>query len=463
MPRGPHPDKPKRRPPAGNPAAGHPGWLRLDNSAKIWPAILSPRYTTLFRLSACLDHPVRLACLERALADTMARFPYFNVQLRKGLFWYHMEYLPAQPPVEADSVNPCMRAELIGHGHWPFRVRAFNRRISVEFSHMMTDGTGALTFLRVLVTRYFECIGVACSGLPGLPRVGETPDPREWEDSYPLVVVDSPASLPRIRAEAPAFRLPGQLVPAGTYRVISGLLPAGRVLSLAKAQGISITEYVGSALLYCLQDIQERHLAEGRGYLGLKELRPIRLNVPVNLRPLFDSPTMRNFFSFADPGIDPRLGKWTFAEICEQVHRHMRFQVQEKRMRLLISRNVRGETAVLNRLIPLFVKDLILQGVYSFLGDRRFSTSLSNLGRVEMPPELKDRLSHWVFIPPPSPVSKVNCTMLSWNDTLCISFGSMIGGNELEREFFRFFSGQGVPVYIESNAEWFESSGKGRS
>jgi hypothetical protein len=428
----------------------------LDNSAKIWPAVLSYRYTTLFRLTACLKEPVRLAWLERALADVMDRFPYFNVQLHKGLFWYHLEHQAGKPSVEADSANPCMNAELIGKGRWPFRVRAFNTRISVEFSHMLTDGAGALVFLRALVVRYFELSGVACSILPGLPRMGELPEPGEWEDSYPAAVVENPASLPAIPTEEDAFRLPSDLIPAGAYKVTSGLLPAGQVVAMAKAMGASPTEFIGAALLWCLQEIQERHLA----VTGQRQqMRPLRLNVPVNLRPLFGSKTMRNFFLFVDPSVDPRLGSYSFEEIVEQVHHRMRFQIQEKRMRLLISRNVRGEQSLLNRLMPLFLKDAVLGAVYSFLGDRRFSTSLSNLGRVELPPELKDSLSHWVFVPPPSPVSKVNCTMVSWQDTLCVSFGSMIRDNELQREFFRFFSRRGVPVYIESNAAWFERAG----
>ncbi len=429
----------------------YPNWLRLDNSAKIWPAVLSTRYTTLFRLSACLKAPVKWWFLERALADIMERFPYFNAQLRKGLFWYHLEHQPAKPSVEADSVNPCMNAELIGRGHWPFRVRAFNTRISVEFSHMVTDGTGALVFLRALVTRYFELSGVECSALPDLPRCGEAVDHAEWEDSYQGAVVDMPSALPPIRTEEDAFRLDDRLIPAGTYRVISGLLPTARVLALAKEAGVSLTAYVAAVLMWCLQEIQERHLqANGQA----RKMRPIRLNIPVNLRPIFKSRTLRNFFSFVDPAIDPRLGSYTFAEIAEQVHRHMRLQIQEKRIRLLISRNVRGEQSMLNRLMPLALKDLVLSAAYSFLGDRRFSTSLSNLGRVDLPSELGDKFSHWVFLPPPSPISKVNCTMVSWQDTLCISFGSMIENNNLEREFFRFFSSQGIPVYIESNAGW---------
>lgn len=428
-----------------------PEWLSLDNSAKIWPAVLSKRYTTLFRLSVCLDHPVRLEALRQALADLMPRFPYFQAQIHRGVFWYYLVRTDDLPPVEADSANPCLRARLIGRGRWPFRVRAFNRRVSVEFSHMLSDGTGALTFLRALTVRYFERCGVACSPLAGLPRAGEAPDPREWEDSHYASAVAGDARLPRIRPEEDAFRLPHRLLPEGAYGVVSGYLPVDAVLALAKAEGLKLTEYLAAVLLWTLQGLQEEAEGERRRRGRRPAARPIRLNVPVNLRPLFGSATMRNFFSFADPGIDPRLGAYGFGEIAQAVKSQMAFKLDEKRLRLLISRNVRGERPLLARLVPLALKDLLLNQVYRFWGDRRFSTSLSNLGRVELPPELADRVEGWVFLPPPSPVSKVNCSAVTWRGRLCVSFGSLVEDTGLQREFFRFFARKGLPVYIESN------------
>jgi len=429
----------------------HPSWLSLDNSAKIWPSVLSGRYTTLFRLTVCLDHAIRVAELQQALADIMDRFPYFHVQIQRGFFWYHLVHKHETPPVEADAANPCMQAQLIGRGRWPFRVRAFNRRISVEFSHMITDGSGALTFLRSLTVRYFELTGQFCSTMAGLPRVGEIPDPLEWEDSHLNSVVQGSGRLPKIRPEEAAFRLDDRLVARGEYQIISGYLSVAAVLEKAKARGLSLTEYLATVLLWCLQNLQEASDIQRESQGRRRRTRPIRLNVPVSLRSLFGSKTMRNFFSFTDPGIDPRLGLYSFEEIAVQVRNHMRFQIQEKRMRHMISRNVRGEQPLLTRLVPLKVKDIILGMVYRFLGDRRFSTSLSNLSRVELPPELTEHVDRWIFIPPPSPVSKVNCTVVSWQDRLCISFGSMIEDTSLQREFFRFFTRQGIDVYIESN------------
>ncbi|MDD4140656.1 MAG: hypothetical protein PHX81_10575, partial [Eubacteriales bacterium] len=57
-------------------------WYRLDNAAKIYPAIMRTRHTTVFRLAALMREPVNPDQLQQALDMTMPRFPQFAVRLR---------------------------------------------------------------------------------------------------------------------------------------------------------------------------------------------------------------------------------------------------------------------------------------------------------------------------------------------------------------------------------------------
>ena len=51
--------------------------------------------------------------------------------------------------------------------------------------------------------------------------------------------------------------------------------------------------------------------------------KPIKVLLPVNLRALFPSKTLRNFALYTTPEIDPKLGTYTFAEICQEVKHRM--------------------------------------------------------------------------------------------------------------------------------------------
>ena len=83
-------------------------WFRLDNAGKLYPALLSQRQTTFFRVSTDLRAPVNVSSLQRALGRIMGRFPYYKVFLKRGYFWYFFESGSQEPVVEKDSLYPCM-------------------------------------------------------------------------------------------------------------------------------------------------------------------------------------------------------------------------------------------------------------------------------------------------------------------------------------------------------------------
>ena len=127
-------------------------WLRLDNAAKIYPAIQNSELTSVFRLSVVLKKQIKIKPLLEAIKLMQHRFPYYQVQAKKGFFWYYLEYNPGPFPLKADMDVPCRAFE---KNSILFRVLVKQNRISVEFSHILTDGTGGFEFLKTLLLTYF--------------------------------------------------------------------------------------------------------------------------------------------------------------------------------------------------------------------------------------------------------------------------------------------------------------------
>lgn len=119
-----------------------PGWLRLDNAAKIYPAARSRKWMALFRVSITLKEPVDDAILQKALRQLIKRVPLLSYRLRRGLFWYYFDWHESQPAVQPDARNPMLPIDLKENGGFLFRVRSFDRRIALEVFHALTDGTG---------------------------------------------------------------------------------------------------------------------------------------------------------------------------------------------------------------------------------------------------------------------------------------------------------------------------------
>jgi hypothetical protein len=126
-------------------------WFPADNAGRFFASLVRWRVTSVFRVSATLASPVRLAALQEAVSRVVRRFPYFAAHLRPGFFWYYFEPSTRVPQVEADSRHPCNHLHFRRHEAFPLRIRAYHRSVAVEMAHVMTDGTGALAFLRALV------------------------------------------------------------------------------------------------------------------------------------------------------------------------------------------------------------------------------------------------------------------------------------------------------------------------
>jgi len=418
-------------------------WFRLDNAGKVYPAILSHRRTSLFRISVSLKERVNACILQKTLDRVIDRFPYFNVQIKAGVFWYFFETNEHTPLVEQDSHYPCMAMNVKKERMYLFRVRAFNNKISVEFSHILTDGTGAVIFLKTLICEYFKACGypVNSGDDPSIFNIDDLPDPLEFEDSFKSVYNKK---LPFNRRQNRAFHLPHLLDWPGRYNIITAKIKTEQILKISREYSVSLTEFLTAVLIdsfqdYCLQNIRKR------------KYKPIVINIPVNLRPIFNTKTMKNFFIPLEPTIDPRLGIYNFDEIIKKVHHYMRHEVDNKVLNQQITRNVKGEMYAVIRVLPLLIKNIMLPVIYNVLGENNYSSGLSNLGKITMPDEVIDRIERFEFIPAPSTGLKTKAAVVSFGDSMYISFGRLIKEAPIETLFFRKLRKMGIHIKIESN------------
>ncbi|NLY19634.1 MAG: hypothetical protein GX045_12075 [Clostridiaceae bacterium] len=418
------------------------GWYRLDNAAILYLSIQSERITTMFRFSATLYENIDPQALQTSLVKLIDRFPYYRVKLSKGLFWYYLEHNPKTPRVEKDVQYPCGRLAPISNRNFLFRVRYYNKRIAVEFSHALTDGTGAVTFLKSLIYQYLKETGKNISDSTGILTVDEKPDPGEFEDAYHRFY--KPA-LPLPETGESAFHLKGKLVKKGVYLVITGISLLEDIIAVAKKKNATLTEFLAAVYIDSMQEIQDKYIKNP------KHKRPISVSVPVNMRNIYPSKTMRNFSLFVIPRIDPRLGHYTFDEILKIVHYCMMTEINEKSISRQLSRNVGGQRNPVIRIIPLFIKKIFAPLLYTKLGENLFSGTISNIGKITMPEEMMKHVERIDFVPGPGPVNKTGCSVVGFKDKIYITFGRLTREPELERVFFTKLVKMGIHMTIESN------------
>ena len=379
--------------------------------------------------------------LQTALDRTLPRFPTYKVAIRKGLFWRYLEPNNRPGPyVLEDIKNPCMPMPFKGNNRYLIRVYYYDRRISLEAHHSLGDGTGGMCLLQTLTAVYLGLLGHPVKPEGFVLDIDSSPDPEELEDAY-MRYANAQFCPPRPAEKT--YRVRGTKEPFYTLNIIDGILSVQEVMAVAKRYHASITEYLNAVLLYALLQKQNAdfHI----------RLRPVRIAMPVNLRRFFPSKTLRNFITMVYPSIDPRLGEYQFEEIVEHIHHYMRYYINDKFLRGDITTNAATQRNPLIRVVPLFIKDLVVRTFYTRVQDKNSSAGLTNMGALHVPPDMKPFIERFdIYMGQPFS-SRTNCAIISFEDVLTINFASSIVEADVERYFFRKLVQDGIHVKIESN------------
>ena len=154
---------------------------------------------------------------------------------------------------------------------------------------------------------------------------------------------------------------------------------------------------------------------------------------------------------YTTPEILPRLGEYSFEEICQVVKAKMAEEITPKKMSMKIATNVGDEQLLPVRILPLFIKNAVMKAVFDATGETKSCLSLSNLGQVKLPDSMMPYVERMDFILGVQAASPYNCGALSFKDSLYINFIRNTKETELERHFHAVLRDLGIPVQVQSN------------
>ena len=417
-------------------------WMRLDNAAKIYPAARRQNWSNVFRLSVTLKEKVDRDVLKSALDVTVRRFPSIAARLRRGAFWYYLEQLSEAPGIMEENSYPLAKMSKEETGKCALRVIAYKKRIAVEFFHSLTDGNGALVFLKTLTAEYLhQKHGINIPAENGVLGRLDEPSEEELEDSF----LKYAGNVSVGRQEQTAWRLKGTPEENGFLNLTCFKIPVRDALDMAHKYKVSLTTFLCAAIMQALLEIQRERVPD------VRRRKPIKVLIPVNLRSLFPSKSLRNFALYTTPEIDAKLGEYKFEEICSAVHHRMGLEVNAKQMSMRIATNVGDEKALIIKLMPLFIKNIVMKSVFNVVGERKSCLSLSNLGAVKLPEIMVPYIQRFDFILGVQATAPYNCGVLSFGDTLYINFIRNTKEPTLEAAFHQVLRDMGIPVAVESN------------
>jgi Uncharacterized protein containing a NRPS condensation (elongation) domain len=410
-------------------------WAKLDNAAKIFPPTTNERDTKVFRFVCELKEDIEKDILQKALDNTMLLFPMYRSVLRRGVFWYYFESSDLKPMVVEEHKLPCSMLYHQGRRDLLFEVSYYQKRINVEMYHALTDGTGVLGFLKTLIYYYITIKHGLDFGdkLPNLDY--DASFSQRMDDSF-LKHYNGDKQLDKIRLSK-AYHITGRRYIDNRLKIIEGEMSAKAVLELAHRYDTTLTVFL-TALFF--KAIYEDMPTRARKY-------PVRITVPVNLRTYFPSVTARNFFSVIN--ISYHFGKNSdrLEDIIKAVKDGFERELTEENLRKHMNRLSALEHNAFMRVVPLVWKDYVLRFA-NYLSNRGLTASLSNIGKVSVSKELVPYIHMFDCF---TGARRPQICMCSFNDRLLISFASPFVGTDIQMNYFRMLSKEGIEITVASN------------
>lgn len=418
------------------------GWSGLDNAALIFPAAVGGSDTQVFRISCELYEPVDAAVLQTALEQTFEAFPLYRSVLKRGLFWYYLESTDRMPHVHEEDRRPCAAIYRRSGKNLLFDVSWFRNRVNLEVYHVLSDGTGALYFLRTMMAKYLSLI----HKLPELAIDYDASAMQMSDDSFQKYYSGSH----RLKGigYASACRLSARRYPENGMRVITGLTDIRPVIDAAHRYNATLTAYLCACLIEAIGETIPVRMKK----------RPVVLSVPVNLRGHFPSESARNFFSVLLIGYD--LGKrcGSFEDVIKKVGADLKGGLVRESLSSRIDAYSAVEHNAFARAVPLYLKDLALKAAYHY-AMRRETAGVSNIGIVSMPQDLVSYIRSFDIC---SGTNNMQVCVCSFQNRLSISFSSPFTSAEIQRRFFRTLTDLGAEVEITASPTGDEEDGEKR-
>lgn len=414
-------------------------WYRMDNSAMIYPMVITQKTQSIFRIGVALNELVDGNFLRIGLNTALERYPFYKVELKHGLFRHFLDENLHYPVVEKNEGNLLEIFNFRHNRHYLFRLTYFENKVFLDLFHGLCDGAGGLEFLKTVIYYYFKSQNKTMPSdniltLSNPPKDGETED--AFLKYYTKLKIGEGIQK---MAGGSAFRIPSKQFNWEGLGLIQLTVSTSKLLKLCREHGCTMTVFVSALALYVIAK-RFKETNKKDDYVAF---------IPINLRKIFPSNTLGNFTLFAKCRVSPKeeLSLGNFIKIIKE---DLGKQTQKEDLITKISFTSLMDKFYLMRFMPVFIKAFLSRVGRSLPGKSKLTMIISNLGKVDIDNE-GGKIDRFFFNQNCSKNAPLNVGMVSYNDKTVISFSRKLIETVTERDFATSLADMGLEVAVSSN------------
>ncbi|MCL2531076.1 MAG: hypothetical protein FWE40_02825 [Oscillospiraceae bacterium] len=386
----------------------------------------------VYRISFILKEDVDPARFQQAIEDVRPRFPSFFVRLHRG-FMRDTLVPVGDVKVETEQGHPCRKMPIDKNGTF-IRFLYNGPRLALELSHTISDGGGVLIFMQTLLARYLELGGVLINHAEtGLPQLDEPPKPEELRDDYRHFARKVKGKVPN---PPPTWKYTPKKH-LDFLQIQHGRFPVAQLLSLAKAQGVTATEYLTAAYMLAFYRTQPA---------ARSTKKSLTITVPLSARKVFGSTSLRNFALVTDINFRPadKAGEWSLEDIIAAIKGQLAAAATEEEMRKNLWKMAALGSLPIIKIVPNAVLRPFINLGYRIVS--RETSCLSNLGKLELPACMQPHVRTAEITVSNPPAGRIQFVTFSFGEYMEVFQSSATKETIVQLEFFKIMQEQGVDV-----------------
>ena len=406
-------------------------WYKIDNVSKIFLATAGKRDTRSFRLSCTLKEDVDPELLKQAVLSAIEDRPQVQVRIRRGLFWHYMEDTNIEPVVKQEDDRICPVLYVPSKTMLHYQVTYFGKRINLDISHVLADGTGAMEFLNIIV---FEYLKRKYPGkLDDLAVHSGASEGDLSQDSYRQFFGSK--NLSHGPARQKAFHISGIKLPYNQLQFFEIHLPTTQILPRAKELKVSLTSYLGALWMLAIRDEMPPR----------KRNLPVTISLPVNLRNYYPSKTARNFFNSVNVThvFDSEI---SLEDLAKEFDAELKNQLTEENVKKQMDAFETMEYVAFVRVVPLFIKQWVV-GHFTKKSAKKVTMTFSNMGVQKSPKPLGDLIGNYSGF---CSTNTIFSTMFGYGEQLTLGVSSAYTNTGVIKNFVRSLSESGVDITVSA-------------
>ena len=386
------------------------------------------------RIVAALTMHIDPTILEKALQESMLRFPQMSVGLvEEG---ERRTFISVGGPVPVFKADAPMPSDFLDNelGGYLLRVSYHHKHVYVDFHRALADEFGMISFVKAMLLRYLEIAGYPVKNDGSVKSLSseyfdaEGEDPMvKMEDAYasrPVWFMDAKAAVPA-RQEGDSEEVVQVRIPLGKLKKDYADLPTAPVTHVAPFISHALNELLGD---------------------DIKAGEYVVAGVQINLRSYFPSSSLRPYYTPVSLAYNRNLKDYPYKTVLMSQKKLLEAQLKHDALAYSAQNKIAEVENTFDKSRSLAQLDEAFQAIQEKAA-KKFTYNICRIGHVILPDSMQRLVSEFYSVIPSSGRT-ISVTVTAFKGELNVTVSGKRYSNEVCRRLVELLQENDIDAYI---------------